>query len=73
MQQRHHCIPLHLLNLLPVHTQTCVSESNDTSAQSGQSGFAYQIRMNKYDIGDYLMEMSSFIYDSTKEPSVGFI
>jgi hypothetical protein len=53
-----------------------VSESNDTSAQFGHSGLMYQIRKNKYDLGDYLMELSNCnksIYDSTNEPSVGLL
>jgi hypothetical protein len=41
------------------HTDMSVSESSDTSAQSGHRGFMYQIKKNKYDLGDYLMELTS--------------
>lgn len=79
MQQRHHCPPPPTQPTSSSHTDMSVSESNDTPAQSGHSGFKNQIRKNKHDLGNYFMEMLNCnksygsIYDSTNETNVGFI
>lgn len=73
MQQRHHRPPPPTQPASSSHTDMSASESTDTSAQSGHSGFMNQIRKNKYDLGDYFMEMSNCnksygsFYDSTNQ------